>query len=255
VGKAKGRPAGGPEAISRTRTELQPGQISLFTQNMSFVNQGIQAFNNLELEEAVDLFRKHRSHYPKGYDISSRLKAAEFLIQGMREAPAELRERPGYLCRLWDSFEDYVRSEGTDGDLLAARTKGAYFARVLQEVERAGLAESTMLPEDIPLGYILLQAGRYDEAIRSLQYRIPKMPHAAALYGWLGEAYRLRGDHEVARRCYREACLIDPSAIDWRHIEDAELKELKQDILFEYDFDPELALEWLPSHARLDGLF
>ncbi|MGO9372876.1 MAG: tetratricopeptide repeat protein, partial [Syntrophobacteraceae bacterium] len=252
--KAKGRPAGGHEAISRTRTEL-PGQISLFTQNMSFVNQGIQAFNNLELEEAVDLFRKHRSHYPKGYDISSRLKAAEFLIQGMREAPAEQRERQGYLCRLWDSFEDYVRSEGTDGDLLAARAKGAYFARVLQEVERAGLAESTMLPEDIPLGYILLQAGRYDEAIRSLQDRIPKMPHAAALYGWLGEAYRLRGDHEVARRCYREACLIDPAAIDWRHIEDAELKELKQDILFEYDFDPELAIEWLPSHARLDGLF
>ncbi len=255
VGKAKGRPAGGDEAISQTRTELLPGQISLFTQNMSFVNQGIQAFNNLELEEAVDLFRKHRSLYPKGYDISSRLKAAEFLLQGMREAPAEQRERPGYLCRLWDSFEDYVRSEGTDGDLLAARAKGAYFARVLQEVERAGLAESTTLPEDIPLGYILLQAGRYDEAIRSLQDRIPKMPHAAALYGWLGEAYRLRGDHEVARRCYREACLIDPAAIDWRHIEDAELKELKQDILFEYDFDPELAIEWLPSHARLDGLF
>ncbi|MGA2226188.1 MAG: tetratricopeptide repeat protein, partial [Syntrophobacteraceae bacterium] len=255
VGEAKGRPAGGHEAISPTRTELQPGQISLFAQNMSFVNQGIHAFNNLELEEAVDLFRKHRSRYPKGYDISSRLKAAEFLIQGMREAPAEPGERPGYLCRLWDSFEDYVRSEGTDGDLLAARAKGAYFARVLQEVERAGLAESTMLPEDIPLGYILLQAGRYDEAIRSLQDRIPKMPHAAALYGWLGEAYRLRGDHEVARRCYREACLIDPAAIDWRHIEDAELKELKQDILFEYDFDPELAIEWLPSHARLDGLF
>lgn len=37
--------------------------------------------------------------------------------------------------------------------------------------------------------------------------------------------------------------------------EDADLKQLKQDILFYYDFDPELALEWLPSHGRIDGLF
>jgi tetratricopeptide (TPR) repeat protein len=255
VGKAKGRPAGGHGAVSRTRPELQPGQISLFAQNMSFVNQGIQVYNDMELEKSIDLFQKHRSLYPKGYDISSRLKAAEFLFHGMSEAPAEPGERPGYLCRLWDSFEDYVRSEGTDENVLAAKAKTAYFARVLQEVERAGLAESTVLPEDIPLGYILLQAGRYDEAIRSLQDRIPKMPENTALYGYLGDAYRLRGDYEVARRCYREACFIDPAAIDWRHIEDAELKELKQDILFEYDFDLELALEWLPSHARLDGLF
>ena len=255
VGKAKGRPAGGNEAIFRTSPELQPGQISLFAQNMSFVNQGTRAYNDMELEKAVDLFQKHRSLFPKGYDISSRLKAAEFLIHGMSEAPAEPGERPGYLCRLWDSFEDYVRSEGTDENVLAAKAKAAYFARVLQEVERAGLAESTMLPEDIPLGYILLQAGRYDEAIRSLQARIPKMPENAALYGYLGDAYRLRGDFEVARRCYREACFIDPAAIDWRHIEDAELKELKQDILFECGFDAELALEWLPTHARIDGLF
>jgi hypothetical protein len=31
-----------------------------------------------------------------------------------------------------------------------------------------------------------------------------------------------------------------------------DLKQLKQDI---YGHDPELALEWLPSHTRIDGLF
>jgi tetratricopeptide (TPR) repeat protein len=173
----------------------------------------------------------------------------------MCEAPAEPCERPGYLCRLWDSFEDYVQSGSAGGDVFAAGAKGAFFARVLREVEPAGLAEPAMLPEDIPLGYILLQAGRYEEAIRSLQDCIPMMPHNAALYGWLGDAYLLRGEPMVARQCYREACFIDPAAIDWRHIRDADLKELKRDILLEYDFDPELALEWLPSHARVDGLF
>ncbi len=256
AGKVRDRPVGGHEIVSQTPPGLQPLQISLFAQNdMTFVNQGIQAFRNLELEKAVDLFRKHGSLYPKGYEISSRLKAAEFLLQGMREAPAEPGERAGHLCRLWDSFEDYVESEGMDGDGFAARAKGTYFVHVLGEVERVGLAEPAILSEDIPLGYVLLQAGRYDEAVRSLQDCIAKMPHNAALYGWLGDAYRLRGDPVVARQCYREACLIDPAAIDWRHIEDADLKQLKQDILLEYGFDPELALEWLPSHARIEGLF
>ncbi|MDR3554073.1 MAG: hypothetical protein P4L55_04910 [Syntrophobacteraceae bacterium] len=81
------------------------------------------------------------------------------------------------------------------------------------------------------------------------------MPARAALYGWLGDAYLLRGNSKVARQCYREGCFIDPLDIDWRHIEDPDLKQLKQDILFVYDFDAELALEWLPSHARIEGLF
>ena len=52
-----------------------------------------------------------------------------------------------------------------------------------------------------------------------------------------------------------EAFLIDPAAIDWRHLRNADLRQMKQDILFLYDSDPELALEWLPSHARIEGLF
>jgi hypothetical protein len=31
--------------------------------------------------------------------------------------------------------------------------------------------------------------------------------------------------------------------------------QLKRDLLLEYGFDPELALQWLPSHARIEGLF
>jgi tetratricopeptide (TPR) repeat protein len=225
------------------------GQLSLFARNdLDFVNRGIQAFSNLELEKAVEFFQKHRTLYPKGYDISSRLKAVEFLIESMGKVPADPGDRPAYLCRLWDSFEEYVESEDAGCAAFAAKAKSAYFAYVLKEVELNG-------PGGIPTGFILLQAGQYEEAVRRLQESIPKMPESAALYGWLGDAYLLRGDRDVARRCYREACFIDPLAIDWRHIEDSDLKQLKQDILFEYDFDAELALEWLPSHARIEGLF
>jgi tetratricopeptide (TPR) repeat protein len=232
-----------------------PKQISIFAQDMSFVNRGIQAFNKLELEKAVDLFQKHSSHYPKGYDISPWLKAAEFLLNGTSEAPHEPGKCLPYLCRLWDSFEDYLKSEQMDPDVFAAGAKSSYFARLFHEVERAGLAGSSILPENIPIGYVLLQAGQCEEAIRSLQECIPKMPQSAALYGWLGDAYLLRGELAVARRCYMEACFLGPAAIDWRHFRDAELKRLKEDILLYYGFELESALEWLPSHARIEGLF
>ncbi|MGD0401289.1 MAG: tetratricopeptide repeat protein [Syntrophobacteraceae bacterium] len=248
--------AAGAKPESRPPAAPQP-QLNLFAQNdMSLVNRGIRAFKNLELEKAVELFEKHRSVYPKDYDISSRLAAAEFLLRGIGEAPHEPGKRPGYLCRLWDSFEDFIGAAGIGRDAFGAEIKTAFFARVIEEAEECGPVEGpSFLPGDIPLGYVLLQAGRYEEAIRSLQDYIPKMPHNAALYGYLGDAYRLRGDYEVARRCYREACLIDPAAIDWRHLHDEDLRELKQDLLLEYGFDPELAQAWLPSHARIDGLF
>ena len=238
--------------------ELKPrgGQLSLFAQSdMRFLNQGVHAFANLELEEALGFFEKHRVHYPKGCDVSSRIKVVKFILDGLDALPAEPGERSGYLCGLWDSLEDFSRAEGADCAAFAARAKSAYFVNALAEIERSGAGEPIELSRNYPVGYVLLQAGRYEDAIGSLQELILKMPESAVLYGWLGDAYLLRGDRAVARQCYREACFIDPSAIDWRHLEDSELKQLKEDILFEYGPDPELAVEWLPSHARIEGLF
>ena len=271
-GEVEPRLVDGQDSSSQTSPSPPARQLSVFGQNdMTFVNQGMAAFRNLELEKAVELFQKHRSLYPKGYNVTSRLAAAEFLLQGIREAPAEPCERPAYLCRLWDSFEDYLKSEPlvrasvANRDAHAAEVKGAFFARVIEEAERCGRSDSASLqdgapdaslqPGDIPRGYILLQAGRFEDAIRSLQNCIAGAPHHAALYGWLGDAYWLRGDVRVARQCYREACLIDPAAIDWRHLQDEELKELKQDLLLDYGSNPDLALAWLASHARINGLF
>ena len=83
------RRAGAKPELRPPAAPPQP-QLNLFAQNdLSLVNRGIQAFKNLELEKAVEFFEKHRSAYPKGYDISSRLAAAEFLLRGIREAPAD----------------------------------------------------------------------------------------------------------------------------------------------------------------------
>ncbi len=236
------------QALGRGRSS---GQLSLFAQgNMQFLNGGINAFGNLDLDEALGLFKKHQVHYPKGFDVSTRIKTVEFLLDGLRTLPAKPGERAEFFCKLWDSFEDFSKALGAECESFANRAKRAYFSKMLREVS----AEGEQL-ESCPVGFALVQAGMYDEAIRVLQEHILKMPGSAVLYGRLGDAYFLRGDLAIARQCYREACLIDPSALDWPHLEDARLKELKEDLLFDYGSDPELAVEWVPAHARVDGLF
>jgi len=257
TGKLRVPPADVDETILKTSPGLQAAQLSLFGRHndMSFVNLGLRAFKDLELQKAVDCFEKQRAFHPGGYDVSSWLAAARFLLLGVGEAPDEPRERTGYLCRLWNSFEDHLESLGMHRHTVVADVKSAFFALVIGEAGKSCPDADSLVAGDIPLGYILLQAGRREEAIRSLQGCIAKLPHNAAAYGYLGDAYWLSGKPAVARLCYREGCLIDPASIDWRHVPDEDLKELKLDISFKYGFDSALTLAWLPSHARIEGIF
>lgn len=253
TGKAGGRGGSGQGARQQTAPVRQP---SLFQQSdMSFANRGIQAFRNMELEQAVEFLKKHRKLYPKGFDVVARLESAEFLLRGIRGAPANAADQPGYLCRLWDSFENYVKSEHAGREALIDEIRPAFFTRVADMLGEYCVSAPSVLPGNFWPGYVLLQAGRYDDAIRSLQRSILKAPQDAALHGYLGDAYSFRKNTRAARQCYREACLIDPSGIDWRRVHDEDMNELKQDLLLIYGPDKELALAWFPSYARVNGLF
>jgi tetratricopeptide (TPR) repeat protein len=256
TGKVSDRRADGQQTVQQAYPESKTKQPSLFEQtDLNYANRGIQAYRKMELERAVEFLQKHRTLFPKGYDISCRLAVADFLLRGIQEMPAVPSERPGYLCGLWHSFEDYIASEYSGRDSYIAEVKGAFFARVIESLEDCGSIASSFVPGGIPVGYILLQAERYEEAIRSLQQCIPQAPHNPSIYGYLGDAYRLRGDVRIARQCYEEACVIDPAGLDWRHLRDEDVKDLKQDLIFVYGSDPELAVAWFPSHARINGLF
>lgn len=50
-------------------------------------------------------------------------------------------------------------------------------------------------------------------------------------------------------------CLIAPATLDWHSLKDDELRELLHDLQLLYGFDEALAAAWLPSHARVAGLF
>lgn len=234
----------------------QPRQLGLFSQNdMILINQGLQALRTLQVEQALEFFRKHQQVYPKGPNVESRIAVAEFLLGGLARVPPRISDRVSYLCGFWKRFVDFARIQGLPGhDRLLAELCKAYFARILTEVEAAASGEIPSIFNEIPLGYLYLQAGHHEQAVRHLQAAIPQAPHNAAVYGYLGDAYWSRGDRRIARQCYREGFLIDPAAVDWQQLKDNELNDLRHDLHLLYGFDERLAIAWVPSHARINGL-
>lgn len=241
-----------PDQLEKPRVQ----QLSLYAQkDMPLINEGVQALKALEPEKAVELFEKHRKLFPRGYDVTSRIALAQSLLDGLRRAPVDQPARLAHMCSFWSTFENRLSTTETGKDPLVEKIKRSFFEKALQEAESSGLNDMLQVAKGVPLGYVYLQAGQIERAVQSLQASILHAPDSAEVYAYLGDAYWLRKDFKTARQCYREACLIDPVTIDWSHLKDGELKDLKQDLQTLYGFDEELAAEWLPSHARISGLF
>ena len=230
-------------------------QLPLFEDRRSLLNRGILELIRLNLNEAKDTLERYKRLYRSEDEVEAEIKIADFLMKGFAEAPERSAEEPAYLCRLWASFEDYVESLGYEHKNITSDIKSSFFHKVVKTINRCDLADSPFLSDTIPTGYVYIQAGQYDQAIKALQACIPMTPDNVAVYGYLGDAYMLRGDADVARQCYREACLIDPAGIDWGHIKDKALLQLRDQLIKEYSLDNSLPLEWLPSYAYIQGLF
>jgi tetratricopeptide (TPR) repeat protein len=230
-------------------------QLFLFEDRLTLLNRGILDLTRLNLEEAAAAFERYKALYRDENRVEAELQVTDFLKRGFAEAPEPCSEVPAYLCGLWNSFERWRRSQGFSQEDIVSEIKSSFFRKIIGVIAECNMADTAFLSERIPTGYVYLQAGQYDAAIKALQGCIPVRPHDARIYGYLGDAYLLRGDPAVARQCYLEACLIEVPGIDWDHAKDAALLQLKDDVLEQYGRDRSLSLEWLPSHACIQGLF
>ena len=230
-------------------------QLPLFEDKRALLNRGILELTRLNLNEAKKAFEEYKAVYRREDYVDAEIKLADFLMKGFAEASGTCPEEPAYLCGLWVSFEDYVESLGFQYGNIISDIKSSFFRKALEVIKRCDLDNAPFLSDTIPTGYVYIQVGRYDEAITALQACIPVAPNNAAVYGYLGDAYVLRGEAEVARQCYQEACLINPGDIDWSHIKDMVLLDLRNQLIRERNSDSSLAVEWLPSYACIQELF
>ena len=229
-------------------------QILLFEDEFMLINDAAAALKTLRLDDALELLKRHSELYHGGKDVERKFQIAAFLNDRLSAAPPFGPDRPSYLFHVWRSFEAFCRSLSPGGP-TDDELRRPFFHTIVAAIEESGLMDSAFLADGIPVGYVHLQTGDHDRAIRSLQACLTATPDNAAIYGYLGDAYLMRGDREVARQVYFTACLIDPVVLDWNHLRDDQLKDLLKRLPEEYDCDPSLACEWLPAYAYVQGLF
>ena len=230
-------------------------QLSLFQEENILLNGAIQDLHALRLEEAKKAFHEYQDIYPNGESVDDKLELSVFLLDGLAKVPGAVFKEPDGLCHLWEDFESYAESIGVEDGHLITGIKKSFFKNVVDAINHYDMAGAPFLAGQTPTGYVYIQAGDYDRAIASLQACLPLSSANAHIYGYLGDAYMLRGDPLDARMCYLEACLIDPIAIDWRHFKDRELFALKEQIQEENEVDHAVAAHWLPSYAYVRGMF
>lgn len=230
-------------------------QLSLFEDKYVFLNAGTKALINLNLEEAKEALQRYRDIYKDDGPVDAKLKLVDFLIEGMGHAPAPGPDEPAYLYALWVSFTEYAESLDGEAEQILPIIKESFFRKLVGAIDQSGISDAPYLSETVPLGCIYMQAGRFDRAVESLQAGLLAVPDNAVFYGYLGDAYVCKGEVAVARRCYLEACLINPEDIDWRHLKDRELAALHEHLTESSDMDDASLVGWLPCHAYLQGIF
>jgi len=210
---------------------------------------------DLELQMAQRAFAR----YAALYRPLPRLEVLTKLTATLQTELARLRrgsaDTPLLLCALWDNFRDHCRNLGFDEPAVLSGMKASLFKKAAAALESAGQQKVVFLENGLPAGYLYLEAGRHHRAVELLHAAVSKDPCNARAFGYLGDAYTALGKTETARRCYREAGLLDPLAVDWRQVKDRELQALVRRLEEEGGNEAEAAAAWFPAHARLEGLF
>lgn len=229
-------------------------QLPLFLDEHVLLNSAVQDMQTLRLEEAKAAFTHYRELYPCGECVITRLKLTDYLMYGLAGLPGD-GAGAAALCRLWRAFDDFTVSLPFNDDSSLAAVKQSLFRKAVTMIDAPPLSDNPFLPDQTPAGYVYLMAGLSERAIASLQAALLQTTENAHIYGYLGDAYKLRGDMAIARSCYLEALLIDPEAVDWRSFKDTALLELKRRLQEEQGLEPVAAAHWLSSHAYVEGLF
>jgi len=230
-------------------------QLSLFGEENTLFNGAVQRLLEMDFSGCLERLERYRKLFPWGREVRREAAVAAFWRERLGGAvweridSAEVERRYG----LWLDFEKAFGCPWPE-DNIEQQFQVRYFLRLTESLAASGEETPTSLPGGTPTGLLHLLAGRPSGAIPLLQGLIGAEPENARIYGYLGDAYVLRGDLPTARICYREAFSLDPAGLDLRRLGDRELLELVADQGQEDDLEPR-ALAWLPVRAHLLGIF
>jgi tetratricopeptide (TPR) repeat protein len=229
-------------------------QLSLFGDENTLFNTGVQRFLDMDFGGCLETLQRYHKLFPWGQNARQETAMAEFWLTKLGGATwieidfAEVERR----FRLWLEFEEAFGFPWAE-ESIERQFQIRYFGRLADGLG-ASPKQARRLPGGTPVGLIHLLAGRSNPAIALLQALIAAEPADVRAYGYLGDAYALRGDLRTARICYREAFALEPGAVDVKRLRDPGLREIFSEAQGDDDEEP-TALEWLAVRAQLSGIF
>jgi tetratricopeptide (TPR) repeat protein len=179
-----------------------------------------RSLSSLDIQSA----RQGMDNLLKQYPDHPEVRREEAVVQFLYDTFIDMK-KPAQLFTQFSSLKKLLKEYSYVPEYLPDLER-AYFGRI---VDAAG--EEPLGPVyGYPPGYLLLRAGRLDEARQSLidelsQSDLPPKKRAHLL-GYLGDVFIARGEIEEARHYYVEAIQADPNGIDTKSLLDEDTRAL-----------------------------
>jgi tetratricopeptide (TPR) repeat protein len=194
--------------------------ITLFDVPQRRLREVQKALSVLDLEAAGRTMEVLAKQYPDHPEVRREHTIVRFLQETISTV-----KKPAQLFTQFSALKKLLREHSYIPEYMSDLER-AYFGRVVDAAGDQPLGSIYGYPP----GYLLLKAGRLEDARRSLTEELsgsgipPKK--RAHLLGYLGDVFIAGGEIEQARRYYVEAIQADTSGIDTKALLDDDTKAL-----------------------------
>jgi tetratricopeptide (TPR) repeat protein len=196
--------------------------ITLFDVPLRRLKEAQKALSTLDLAAA----RSNMDSLIRQYPDHPEVKREDIVVRFLEETFRTIT-KPAQLFTHYSAFKKLLKENAYTPEYLADLER-AYFGRVVD----AAAHETPGPIYGYPHGYLLLKAGRLEEARESLLEELSQTgitpKKRAHLLGYVGDVYIAGGEIEEARRYYVKAIQSDTSGIDVKALLDDDTKALIQ---------------------------
>ncbi len=220
-------------------------QLSLFDAVSMARNRIVNAILDLDFDKAKEELERFKKSYP----LANNVENVAILIDHFSNYTQQ-----GDIHEMVALWFDFIRRK----DDLSIKYpyldnfRKRYFLKLSKIIEERDVDDDFIA--DIPTGLLFIYGNRINDGRKYLEKAISRYPDRSILFGYLGDAYYLRGDKSSERICYREAFEIDPYGINIDFIKDEVVNTLIHDISNEFQNNNE-HLNWIVSFGCIRNVF
>ena len=230
--------------MAKRKRKPHKDQLSLFS-NENITKSGIiQNILNLNFAQARQDIEHFKELFPTLQQASETFICDYWIVYDSVQDEEQKIEQ-------WYDFEKQFKASSLRFAFFE-QLKRNYFSHICRKIEEN--SPDRLYISHTPTGLLYILAGDFENAVKVLEQTIAQSKHTAQLYGYLGDAYFLKGHKEWAGICYREAFETEPEDVDLDFLQDSSVTDLIDYVRTELE-DDENYLTWVVSYGSVERIF